>query len=379
MYSTCIVCHSPLGANEAVEEFPVGRRLAFDAAKGRLWVVCRACERWNLSPLETRWEAVEACERAFRGTRVRVSTDNVGLARLAEGTELVRIGKPLRPEFAAWRYGDQFGRRARKTWIRAAAIGGAGVAVAGAAFVAVPFLLLGLPALMQLAAARRGAPGSSALAGAPRTHQALVGNDGLPLVTGSEIITGARLRAEPRDGAAWWLDLKIGRWEMGKPGFGRTGQPLFLSHSAQPQLVKVDERQQALVGMPAVQAASAVLAGANAWGGSRREVRAAVQRIERAGDPERYFSAAEGEARKLGWGYQELWAMPQEIRLALEMASHEDTERRAMEGELAELERRWRAAEEIAAIADRLAVPAEVERKLDRMKRGPAAPQREPA
>jgi hypothetical protein len=94
-------------------------------------------------------------------------------------------------------------------------------------------------------------------------------------------------------------------------------------------------------------------------------------RIERAGDPERYFGAAELEARKLGWGYQELWSMPQEIRFALEMAAHEDTERRAMEGELAELERRWRAAEEIAAIADRLAVPADVERKLDWMKRRP--------
>ena len=40
--------------------------------------------------------------------------------------------------------------------------------------------------------------------------------------------------------------------------------------------------------------------------------------------------------------------------LALEMAANEDTERRAMEGELADLERAWREAEEIAAIADEL-------------------------
>ena len=33
MYSTCLFCHRPLGANESVEHFPVGRRLAFDAAK----------------------------------------------------------------------------------------------------------------------------------------------------------------------------------------------------------------------------------------------------------------------------------------------------------------------------------------------------------
>src|SRR5687767_1870588 len=98
MYRTCLFCSSALGSNEAVEHFPVGRRLAFDAAKGRLWVVCRKCERWNLTPLEERWEAIEECERAFRATRLRVSTDEIGLARLKEGLELVRIGEPQRPE-----------------------------------------------------------------------------------------------------------------------------------------------------------------------------------------------------------------------------------------------------------------------------------------
>ena len=29
MYSTCLFCHAQLGANEVVEHFPVGRRLAF--------------------------------------------------------------------------------------------------------------------------------------------------------------------------------------------------------------------------------------------------------------------------------------------------------------------------------------------------------------
>src|ERR1700742_1931615 len=121
MYSTCIFCHADLGKNESIEHFPVGRRLAFDEVRGRLWVVCRKCERWNLSPIEERWEAIEDCERLFRATRLRVSTDNVGLARAAEGLELVRIGSPLRPEMAAWRYGDQFGRRRRRSMIYAGA------------------------------------------------------------------------------------------------------------------------------------------------------------------------------------------------------------------------------------------------------------------
>jgi hypothetical protein len=38
MYTACIYCNRKLGGNEIVENFPVGRRLAFDGEKGRLWV-----------------------------------------------------------------------------------------------------------------------------------------------------------------------------------------------------------------------------------------------------------------------------------------------------------------------------------------------------
>src|SRR5688572_1925341 len=128
MYATCLFCNKPLGQNESIEHFPVGRRLALDAAKGRLWAVCPACERWNLSPIEERWEAIEESERLYRATRLRAATDQIGLAKLRDGTELIRIGEPLRPEFAAWRYGDQFGRRRRRNLLFA----GAGVAAVGA-------------------------------------------------------------------------------------------------------------------------------------------------------------------------------------------------------------------------------------------------------
>src|SRR6185503_20880930 len=97
MYSTCLFCNEDLGANEVIEQFPVGRRLAFDASKGRLWVVCRKCERWNLSPLDERWEAIEQAERLYSETRRRVATAEICLARLRDRTELVRIGAPLRP------------------------------------------------------------------------------------------------------------------------------------------------------------------------------------------------------------------------------------------------------------------------------------------
>lgn len=54
-----------------------------------------------------------------------------------------------------------------------------------------------------------------------------------------------------------------------------------------------------------------------------------------------------------GWIHK----MPKPTRLALEMAVHEEDERRALEGELWRLERAWRDAEEIAAISDDLLLP----------------------
>src|SRR5215213_7412082 len=134
VHATCLFCDAPFGANDAIETLPVGRRIAFDGAKGRLWVVCRKCGRWNLTPVEERWEAIEDAERRYRGTRMRVSTDQIGLAKLPEGLELVRIGQPERPEFAAWRYGDQFGRRRRVTLIQVGlGLGALGALVVGGA------------------------------------------------------------------------------------------------------------------------------------------------------------------------------------------------------------------------------------------------------
>ena len=58
--------------------------------------------------------------------------------------------------------------------------------------------------------------------------------------------------------------------------------------------------------------------------------------------------------RMLGVGLPALLDVPLVDRLALEMAAHEETERRALEGELEDLEAAWREADEIAAIADAL-------------------------
>ena len=61
-------------------------------------------------------------------------------------------------------------------------------------------------------------------------------------------------------------------------------------------------------------------------------------------------------------------SVPLATRLALEMAAHEDTERRALEGELYLLEEAWKQAEEIAAIADDMFLPQSVDADLARLR-----------
>jgi hypothetical protein len=367
VYATCLHCHRGLGRNEAIEEFPVGRRLAFDSAKGRLWVICPSCARWNLTPIEERWEAVESCERLFRGQRLRAQTDNIGLTRISEGTELIRVGAPLRPEFAAWRYGAVFQRRRDR---RHAAIAGGG-AVVGAA----------------LAFAGVGLANTIALTFAPIIA--------LPLI--HTTIVGFAVRNNLRR-------LTV---------VGDAGRPLRVTHAnLNHTTLAVDEDgairlrlrheygRQELTGERATRAIASILARANRTGGSASKVNAAVQLIADAGDPQRAIERVARESQRRIGDFEELAAevrrgprgktigeviaaqerfqrrvgglaingiepsnkgaihhLPAPLRLALEMSIHESTEQYALDEELASLEQAWREAEEIAAIADGLLTP----------------------
>lgn len=57
--------------------------------------------------------------------------------------------------------------------------------------------------------------------------------------------------------------------------------------------------------------------------------------------------------------------LPSHSRLALEMALHEEQERRALQGELRVLEAAWKQAEEIAGISDNLLLPEGTDDFLD--------------
>ena len=324
VYRTCLFCNKPLGTNDVVESFPVGRRLAFDAARDRLWVVCRRCERWNLTPLEERWEAVEDCERIFRGTRVRVSTENIGLARHPEGLTLVRIGEPLRPEFAAWRYGDQFGRRRRKVALYG------GVVVAAATGLTVGGLVA-------------GAAISTAL---------------LPINAMQWYFTrGKRVRLRQEDGRVLGLSGFAGRFACRIRPAGGDGRGFRIQ--VERYSVRRGMERFWFEGETANSAATTLLAAMNASGGTKATVQDAVGRIEATGSAGRLIAdlaAADDFKDGVGKpGYIGLMPMP--AKLALEMSLHEEQERRALEGELWLLEQAWKDAEEIAAISDDLFLP----------------------
>ncbi len=323
MYPTCLFCHHDFPSNDTLERLTVGRRVAFDPVKGRLWVVCRRCRRWNLTPLEERWETIEECDRLFTTTRRRWSTDNVGIAGLPSGLELVRIGRPLRHEFAAWRYGRAFGLRRRN-------------AIVG-----------------------RIATGALAIGGAIATGGILAAGY-LDIAIWTQVFHNARVvgRLTPRDGQQ--LVVKRGQLRRARlvGASNQSGWALQLPHT---------KGVATLAGEDARHALWQLMPGLNPAGGSQRVVERAVQQIESAGEPLFFLNRvamAHGRHRVK----RPLSQLPAQQRLAVEMAVNEETERRVLNGELALIEAAWREAEEIAAIADDLLVPEDTKAFLTRLR-----------
>jgi hypothetical protein len=125
----------------------------------------------------------------------------------------------------------------------------------------------------------------------------------------------------------------------------------------------------------------------NRFGGQSLNVQGAVTLLEESGSPLRALTAIQRrhgarrghEQWNRAWSFSKgrnqvealpgvLHTMPAEYRLALEMTLHEESERRAMEGELAELERAWRDAEEIAHIADNMFVTPDLDTRINRLR-----------
>ncbi len=347
MYATCIFCSTRLGTNEVIEEFPVGRRLAFDPRKGRLWALCPRCRQWNLSPIEERWEALESLERLYRDTATRYSTGEVGLARHAEGLEVVRIGRPELPEYASWRYGAELSRRRR----RAVLIGAGAVAVGGLALggIGTGIIAGGAVSLLNVASG-----------GANLYRNVLRNAATLELPEGGRAVLKQRhaeRAAIAREGDAWALSFPY--------LIPAAGLSIHAVRWAAGALNVKNDPVATLTGDEAVRAAGRILPALNRAGASSRAIDQAARFVQE--NPSAYdaFLRAVGTVPSawralhspLTSPQNALYRLPGPVRLGLEMAAHEDAERRALEGELARLQAEWREAEEIAAIADDLLLP----------------------
>jgi len=375
VYSTCTFCYAALGTNSVLETFAVSGRVAFDPKKGCLWAICRHCAAWNLAPIEERWEAVEECERRFRATSLRYSSGNIGLAWLQGDLELIRVGPALRPEVAAWRYGRILTRRrsiGRRT---------------------VEQLAMAVVRGIHTITASRYARQRDPRAAFARTVLAVYGNRVLDLVHLPE--------TPPRDELGAELPVAVVRYRhlvhaaLVRPEPGHPWK-LHIPH---------DHGVLAIEGDAGVRAAARVLAvinGTERGGGFSHElIETAVRKVDESAFPGSYFNRVLALALRSHWGRgsepEEGSQLPRRVddlevassdierlafrltgrtfwghggigsepsaalldvplvdRLALEMAAHEESERRALEGELGELEEAWREADEIATIADAL-------------------------
>jgi hypothetical protein len=307
-------------------------------------------------------------ERHFVDARLRVHSENIGLARLPDRTRLIRVGKALPRELAAWRYGDQMARRRWRNWF------GAGTAAVGGT----ALLLGGVPLMASAAVPVAAAGWALHVAG----NLAIVRSQLRPLLRvqaeDREVVLRvqharfARVVADPEDaGVAVQVPSPAPARREESGGVVRWVPP--------PDILLRNEDARRFL--------ERTLVSANAWGLSDTRVRSAVDRLANAGGPdsflrqvgqaraglfppwmsnnnyaefdprgswERFLGTFRGEriqARSITGPTQSL---PRVEALALEMALQEESERRALQGELAALEAAWREAEEIATIADAL-------------------------
>lgn len=309
----CLFCGAALPGNDVLEHLPNARRVAFDAARGRLWVICDGCGRWNLRPIETRWEAVEELERLTRDRgRLLTQTDNIGLIEVGR-LRVVRVGRAERREEAWWRYGEELlerDRRARRTELRGRIMDA--VIMAG---------LIGIPLwswrdqTVWVERQRRRQLGAYALDAPLQCERCGRRQKGIRF---ADLGSLRLLGSEPSNLTLWdWCD-RCGR--------------------------AADEAGYRVTGPAALHALRRGLAWANFRGAPQGRIDEAAQLVERAGTTEAMLARLDGS---------HLGVLVPATSLALEMGLAEARERELVRLEARELERRWREEEVIAAIADR--------------------------
>jgi hypothetical protein len=327
MYTECAFCAGSLGGDGGHSGLGVGRRFSFDGWKSRAWVICQRCGRWNLTPLDTRLDTIDALDRWARVGRVAATSEQVTLVRVGP-YDVVRIGRPPRVEMATWRYGERMKARRReqlKVYVPVAvAVVGVTIAINAAAGGGVGAMMGNLPGVI----------------------------DGITTgIIGNRRVGGIEPPICARCGGI--MQLRAKHIEHAR-----------FTHTAQADLAL-------LLSCPRCKEEGALLEGHDAElalrqgmtylnlkkkKASKRKAEEAAQYLDRHGGAEAFIHNTTRMERKL----KDL--IVQEA-LAVEMAVDE-------QAELRELERQWHEAEELADIADGLLVDPAVEEELRRLKGG---------
>ena len=324
MYATCAFCNGAFDGDGGPSGLGVGRRLAFDEWKGRLWVVCPKCGRWNLTPLDDRLDRIERVARAAASGRLLASTEQVALIRW-ERYDFVRVGKPPRLEIAEWRYGQRLKARQqeRLKYVVPITLAAAGVMIAvnAAAGGSMGVMTFQLPNL------------------ADSIYTGIVGRRRVPLAEPpicARCNTVMELRAKHVQRARLVPDAKA---------------DLALVVSCP----NCHEEGALLTGADAAQALRQGLTFLNLRRRGKQRAADAAHEVDASGGPDRLI-------RDVARRELTLRSLRPERRLALEMAVDE-------QAEVLELERQWREAEELADIADgTLSSDPQIEEQLKRLR-----------
>lgn len=358
MYSTCLRCDRPLGANADIPHLPVGRRIAFDTERGRIWVICSACGQWNLTPIEERWEALAECEALATSAEARSAGADTALAQTASGLELLRVGGMSDGDIANWRYGRRVAERQRRQRLTLLPLGGLSVGLGLAVWNATHAVGVGLWAAVSV-----GAISVSLWHSGPRPWRRFTDDDGRRRFLWPWQVQDVRIvqSAAPNGSAElivpqFWGDLRL-----------RDASAVTVLASLLPRLNGAD-----CSGVIVANAVGRVTEAEDdshkppkrPGRGARRRARARNAALPVAPRARRPWELLLGDAPTVY-----LTAALPERRVALEMAVTEEVEQRELQARTAQLSEEWVEEEEIGAISDDLLLADDVRERLDQMKK----------
>jgi hypothetical protein len=319
LYSSCLFCGHRFPSSPLFGSVPPGHQLAYDPVRNRLWSICVRCRRWNLVPVEERFDAIDLLERTVSGRADLVSSsDNIALYSY-EALQIIRIGGARLVERSSWRYGSYGARAAAIASAnrRSEAFAAAAVEVVERVGTVPGLRLLNrhIDGGRALDMVRWSRFGRLAWAGsAPCSHCSSV------------------LHALHFD-VSWWLYPRIERSRL------VVGVPCTRCDPWTPANV-FD-----LTGDDAHLVLRRVLAYQHLGAGRQRAVTHAAEIVQRAGTADRAL-------HEISTGRSSLWGLGLERRIALEIALDHLADTRASEARLDGFASEWRVENELAGIVD---------------------------